>query len=193
MIKTNVVTPERLDDLSSLFCTNKPADRCWCMWHIIAVKAFHEGGPEQNRANLMQLAQTEDQPIGILAYQDDEPAGWCAVGPRERYARAIKTPSYRHSSKHKNGEDPFNNVWLVPCFIVRSESRGLGLSKTLLEAAVELARSHNAQAVDGFPFTSDKRRSSSQNHVGFESTFLACGFEPIRRPSESRVVMRRVL
>lgn len=188
MIETKVVTPSLLDGLDTLFCGNKPADRCWCMWHIIPVKAFHEGGPEQNRTQLMVLAQTEDKPIGILAYQDDEPAGWCAVGPRERYARAIKTPSYRHK-----GEDPFNNVWLVPCFIVRSESRGQGISKMLLDAAVELARSYNAQAVDGFPFASDKRRSGSQNHVGFESTFLACGFTPIRRPSESRVVMRRIL
>ncbi|MEM7539829.1 MAG: hypothetical protein AAF639_47175 [Chloroflexota bacterium] len=56
-----------------------------------------------------------------------------------------------------------------------------------------MASEHEAQAVDGFPFTSSKRRSSSQIHVGFESTFPACGFEPIRKPSESRVVMRRVL
>lgn len=188
MIETKAVTPELLDDVDSLFCTNKPADRCWCMWHIISVKAFHEGGPEQNRAKFVELAQAEELPIGVLAYQNGEPKGWCAVGPRERYARAIKAPTYRTKE-----EDPFSKVWLVPCFMIHSDARGQGLSKQLLETAVALATTHGAEAIDGFPFTSGKRRSGGPIHVGFESTFRACGFEPIRHPSDSRVVMRRVL
>jgi len=188
MIETKIVTPNLLDDLNRLFCTNKYSEKCWCMWHIIAVKAFHAGGSEQNRAQLTALAQTETTPIGLLAYQNGEPVGWCAVGPRERYARAIKTPSYRQKD-----EDPYTNVWLVPCFFTRTEARGIGVSKRLLGAAIQLASDHQAEAIDGFPFTNDKRRSSSQIHVGFESTFSACGFKPLRRPSDSRVVMRRIL
>ena len=188
MIETRVVTPALLDDLNRLFCTNKFAEKCWCMWHIISVKAFHAGGAAQNRAQFTQLAQTESAPIGVLVYQDNEPRGWCAVGPRERYARAITTPTYRHKET-----EPFENVWLAPCFLVHPEARGMGLSKHLLETAVQLASDFDAEAIDGFPFTSEKRRSSSQIHVGFESTFLTCGFKPIRRPSESRVVMRRIL
>ena len=187
MIETKVVTPDLLDDLNSLFCTHKTAERCWCMWHIIAVKAFHAGGAAQNRARFAELALAEKEPVGILLYEDDEPKGWCAVGPRERYARAIKTPSYRYK-----GEDAFTNVWLVPCLFTHPDARGLGFSNLLLEAAVQLAQDYGAEAIDGFPFTSDKRRSSTQIHVGFENTFLKCGFEPIRRPSASRLVMRRV-
>ncbi len=185
MTTIKAVTEALLDDLNELFCTNKFAEKCWCMWHIISVKAFHAGGAEQNRAQLTRIAQTEEVPIGILAYQNERPVGWCAVGPRERYARAIKTPSYRHV-----GPDHLTTVWLVPCFLVHPDSKGLGISRQLLKGAVELAQAHGAEAVDGFPFTNDKRRSSSQIHVGFESTFAACGFKPIRRPSSSRVVMR---
>ena len=86
-----------------------------------------------------------------------------------------------------------DDVWLVPCFFTRSDARGLRLSKVLLEAAIQLAIDYDAEAIDGFPFTNEKRRSSSQIHAGFESTFLDCGFEQIRRPSKSRVVMRRIL
>lgn len=188
MIETKAVTPALLDDLDTLFGTNRPADRCWCMWHIISVKAFHEGGPEQNRVQLIELAQTEDLPIGILIYKDGAPKGWCAIGPRERYERAIKTPTYRTKA-----EDPVTNVWLIPCFLIQADARGMGLSTHLIEAAVALADENGAEAVDGFPFTNGKRRSGGPIHVGFESTFLACGFEPIRRPSNSRVVMRRTL
>ncbi len=81
----------------------------------------------------------------------------------------------------------------MPCFYTHNDARGQGLTKTLLEAAVKLAKEHGAEALDGFPFTSEKRRSSSQIHVGFEATFLACGFESIHNPSDSRVVMRRIL
>ena len=188
MIETKIVTPDLLDDLNGLFCTNKYTEKCWCMWHIIAVKAFHAGGTAENRAQLTEIAQTDDVPVGIMAYRDGEAVGWCATGPRERYARAIKAVTY----KTKNA-DPFSNVWLVPCFFVRKDARGLGLTEKLLDAAVQLAQEHAAEAIDGFPFTSDRRRSSSQIHVGFESTFLACGFEPIRWPSASRIVMRRIL
>lgn len=188
MIETKRLTSAQLDDLDNLFCTNKYTEKCWCMWHIIAVKAFHAGGTVENRAQFSQLVATEETPLGILAYAAGEPIGWCAVGPRERYARAIKAPTYRWK-----GDDPFQNVWLVPCFFTRAEHRGQGVSKLLLEAAVALAVEHNAEAIDGFPFSSGKRRSSSQIHVGFETAFLACGFDPIRWPSDSRVVMRRIL
>jgi len=188
MIETKILTSALLDDLDSLFCTNKFSEKCWCMWHIISVKEFHAGGSKENRKQFAELVKTENEPIGILAYQNGEAVGWCAVGPRNRYARAIKTPTYKSKDK-----DPYTNVWLVPCFLTHPDSRGLGLSKTLLEAAVQLAKDHDAEAIEGFPFTSDKRRSSSQIHVGFESAFLECGFKTIRTPSDSRVVMRRVL
>ncbi len=188
MIETKLATPAQLDDLNNLFCANTPADRCWCMWHIISVKAFHSGGAEQNRALFTQLAHADSPPIGIVAYVDGKARGWCAVGPRERYARAIKTPTYRSKAVA-----PFTNVWFAPCFLIHADARGQGLSNVLLTAAVELARDYKAEAIDGFPFTNDKRRSGGSIHVGFESTFSQCGFEPIRRPSENRVVMRRVL
>ncbi len=188
MLTTKLLTPDLIDDLNTLFCSNKYTEKCFCMWHIIAVKAFHANGTDGNRESFTQLAVTEATPLGILAYQNGEPVGWCAVGPRERYARAIKAPTYKTKA-----EDDFDNVWLVPCFFVRKDARGAGLTSRLLHAAVDLASEHQADAIDGFPFTTDKKRSSSQIHVGFDSTFLACGFTPLRRPSDSRVVMRRVL
>jgi GNAT superfamily N-acetyltransferase len=113
--------------------------------------------------------------------------GWCAVGPRSRYRRALKTPTYI-------GRDPSedDSVWLVPCFFVRQDARRAGLVEMLLQAAVGLAKEHGARAIEGFPFTGEKRRSSD-TQVGFESVFSACRFVAIRTPSPSRVIMRREL
>ena len=88
------------------------------MWFIIPVKEYHAAGSEGNRASFSDLIVSSDNPVGLLAKLDDQPVGWCAVGPRSRYVRAIKTPTYK-------GRDPAedDDVWLVPCVFVRDESR----------------------------------------------------------------------
>lgn len=180
------VTPDAIEDLARLFATDAMTDACWCMWFIIPVKAFHAAGHAGNCASFCDLAATSELPLGLLAFQDDEPVGWCAVGPRERYVRAMKTPTYSAAPAEPN-------IWFVPCFYVRPGMRRGGVSKALLDAAVELARANGATAIDGFPFAGTKRRSGGDTQVGFEELFASCGFEVIRTPSPSRVVMRRAL
>ncbi|MCA9970136.1 MAG: GNAT family N-acetyltransferase [Anaerolineales bacterium] len=182
------VTERLLDDLAQLFGTNEVTERCWCMWFIIPVKQFHAQGSAGNCAQFGALAAADAQPMGLLAYQDGEPVGWCAAGPRSRYVRALKTPTYRGGPPEDD-----DAVWLVPCFFVRPEARGAGVAQALLEAAVALAAAAGATAVEGFPFSGAKRRSGGDVQVGFEPLFAACGFEAVRAPSASRVVMRREL
>ncbi|MGH6919207.1 MAG: GNAT family N-acetyltransferase [Geminicoccaceae bacterium] len=181
------ITGDLIDDMGRLLSTDRAACGCWCMWFIIPVKDYHRAGSAGNRASFCDLMASSEQPLGLLAYQEGEPVGWCAVGPRSRYGRALKTPTYQ-------GRDPRedDSVWLVPCFYVRREARRAGLGETLLQSAVGLANEHGARAIEGFPFTAGKRRSSD-TQVGFEALFSACGFQAIRTPSPSRVVMRREL
>ena len=61
--------------------------------------------------------------------------------------------------------------------------------KKLLEAAVDLARSSGAMALEGFPYTGHKKRSRD-TQVGFHSTFSDLGFEVVATPSDQRVVVR---
>ena len=188
MLRVEKLTSNLIDDVAELFCTDKITNDCWCMWFIIPVKEFHAAGSEGNRVRFCQLVASSEQPLGLLAYEDGEPVGWCAVGPRSRYVRALKTPTYRGGEE---GED--SDTWLVPCFLVRKDIRGHGVSRALLEAAVDLAKENGATAIEGFPFSGSKRRSGGDIQVGFESLFSSCGFEVIRTPSTSRVVMRREL
>ena len=187
-VRIEKVTRKSIDDLAQLFGTEKVASDCWCMWFIIPVRDFHAAGSNGNRASFCDLLAESDSPPGLLAYQDQEPVGWCAAGPRSRYARALKTPTYWGGDAESDSV-----IWLVPCIFVREEARGQGVSKALLEAAVDLARESGATAIDGFPFSGSKRRSSGDIQVGFESLFASCGFEVLRTPSPGRVVMRRAL
>lgn len=172
-------------DLGRLLATEKGSAGCWCMWFIIRVKDYHAAGSAGNEASFRSLAAAEPYPIGLVGYEDGEPVGWCAVGPRSRYARAVTTPTYK-------GRDPAedDNVWLLPCLFLRRDVRKSGLSESLVGAAVSFAQDNGAAAIEAFPHAGHQRRSSDPQ-VGYEPVFARCGFEVIGRPSPSRVVMRR--
>lgn len=186
------ITSDMIDDIGRLLATDRAAGGCWCMWFIIRVKDYHRAGSGGNRASFCALMASSAQPLGLLAYRADEPMGWCAVGPRSRYVRALKTPTYQ-------GRDPSedDSVWLVPCFFVRRDARRAGLGVMLLQSAVGLANEHGARAIEGLPFSggpfSGGKRRSRDTQVGFEALFSACGFAAIRTPSPNRVIMRREL
>ncbi|MGE5828405.1 MAG: GNAT family N-acetyltransferase, partial [Micromonosporaceae bacterium] len=120
--------------------------------------------------------------------RDGEPVGWCAAGPRSRYARALRSPLL---AERDTAED--DSVWLVPCFYVRRDARRAGVTKALLEAAAALARQHGARAIEGFPQAGNTRRAAGDAYVGVEPMFAACGFTPTDRRTANRVVMRRPL
>lgn len=178
---------ERLDDLAELFESNNTTRGCWCMAFIATRSEYVNGGRGGNRAHFEELAMTADPPLGLLAYRDGRPVGWCAIGPRSRYPRAIgpRATILRDRDASEDGD-----VWLVSCFFVRVGERRTGITYQLLEAAVDLARSHGAKAIEGWPLTG---KPSPDEYFGREQVFNACGFECVRRPTERRAVMRKDL
>lgn len=187
MIEVRPVTPDLYADADAIFTSSPETARCYCMWFIMPVREYRAGGREANRRLFCELVEEVSNPFGLLAYLDGEVVGWCAAGPRSRYARAVRTPTFK-------GRDPAEDdaVWLVPCFYVRKDARRRGVSRALLEAAVDLAGQRGASAIEGFPFAEGAYRSRD-GMVGVESLFASCGFEVTRRPSPARVIMRRDL
>jgi len=186
-IEVRPVTAERFGDLDELFGSDEVADRCWCMWFIRSVKEFHDAGRDGNRAAFVRLTEDDPQPLGLLAYKDDRPVGWCAVGPKSRYERAVKTPTLRGWKS-----DDEDATWFVPCLFIHPEHREQGVSSALVETAVELAAERGAKAVEAFPLAGGRRRSGGSDFMtGVEPLFAKRGFEPVHRPSANRVVMQR--
>jgi GNAT superfamily N-acetyltransferase len=178
---------ERLGDLADLFESNATTRGCWCMWFLLPIREARAGWGSANRGRLEDLARHADVPLGLLAYADDKPVGWCAVGPRERYSSVTRSRLMTHRDP---SEDAI--VWFVPCFFVRTGSRRAGITEPLLLAAVEQARRHGAKAVEGFPLAGEGPHKSDR-YLGTEPLFAACGFGVLGRPSPRRVVMRREL
>jgi GNAT superfamily N-acetyltransferase len=181
------LTPDRSGDLADLFAGNATARGCWCMWFLLPSRDVRAGWGRGNRDRFEDLVRCDNVPLGLLAYADDQPVGWCAAGPRARYATVVR-------SRLMTGREPAEDasVWFVPCFFVRAGSRRAGITERLLLATVEQARRHGAAAVEGFPLAGAGPHQSDR-YLGTEPLFAACGFQATARPSPRRVVMRRNL
>lgn len=182
------LTEDSIDDFGRLL-QDQPSAGCWCMWFIRPVAEYHTAGDSGNRAAFTELVRSATTPMGLLAYHEEEVAGWCAVGPRDRYVRALKTPTLRQRDRTEDG-----SVWLVPCFLVRRDLRRTGVATALLQRAVDLAAGAGAVAIEGFPLSGSRTRSKGSDFMtGTETLFASCGFNPVHRPSGNRVIMRRDL
>ena len=159
------------------------------MFFISSNKEAQAGWWGGNRVAFEELAATSRVPMGLLAYEDGIPVAWAAVGPRSRFQRAIGP-----RNTMLKGRDPAedDDVWFVPCFFVRVGHRRGGLTRALLDAAVELARQHGATAEEGFPLAADNP-TKLDGYYGREHVFAESGFACIANPTPKRVVMRRNL
>lgn len=176
------------DAVAELFTANNTVAGCGCMFFVLPRQDFSAGWHSgTNRERLLtDLAGTP--PIGLVAYSGGRAVGWCAAGPRERYAKALRSPLLK-------GRDPAEDgsVWFLPCLFVRAGERRKGLAGELLAAAVDVARTHGATAIEGFPYAGGEKRATGEAYIGTEAMFAAAGFTAHARPSPKRVVMRAEL
>ncbi|GIM93895.1 GNAT family N-acetyltransferase [Paractinoplanes toevensis] len=181
--------PAQLADIADLFDSNSTTRGCYCMWFLLRGGAAEAGWGAGNRARFEEMVNSAGEPAGVLAYDEDgRPVGWCAVGPRRRYAKILRSPILKTARDPAEDDD----VWFVPCFFVRVGHRRGGTTHELLSAAVDLARRHGATAVEGFPLAGPGPHRDDR-YLGTEPLFAACGFTEVARPSARRVVMRRAV
>lgn len=176
------VTPDRWDDLETLFGENGACEGCWCMHWRVPAAEYEAGKGEVNRRALRERVEAGEPP-GLLAYDGDTPVGWCAVGPRDEFVRL-------EASRILAPVDDVP-VWSVPCFYVAPEARGRGVSVALLKAAGDYARERGGGTLEGYPVEPTERQSPAFVWTGLASAFEAAGFEEVERRSEKRPIMRR--
>jgi len=185
-VDIRALTGDRCGDITDLFESNGTTRGCWCMWFLGSTKDVQAGWGDGNRDRFLARAAESEVPYGVLAYADGKPVGWCAAGPRSRYARALRSPIL----KHTRDPDEDDSVWLVPCFFIRVGHRRQGITGELLTAAVEQARAAGAAAIEGFPLAGHGPYERTDLYLGTEPLFAAQGFRAVARPSPRRVVMR---
>jgi GNAT superfamily N-acetyltransferase len=154
------------------------------MWWRKSAKEWDRDAGAVNRRELRSLVQTDPAP-GLLAYRGDEPVGWVALAPRDRYPRLQRSRNL--------GPVDDTPVWLISCFYIDRHHRGTGVARALLAGAIRFARASGAQAVEGVPIdTSARTPANADLFTGTLAMFLDARFDEIARRGRPPIV-RRVL
>jgi GNAT superfamily N-acetyltransferase len=184
-IQVYPLTQERWQDLVDLF--NRPGGSivrgCWCM-HYRKTGSDASASGEKNKRALHSLVGRGHIP-GLLAYENGQAVGWVSISPREEYLRLERSPVMKPVD-----EQP---VWSIVCFYVEPRSRGQGITRALLDGAVEYARSQGARLVEAYPV--DKQGPSHPDFMWFgaKEVFDRAGFKEVARRKPTRPVMRKAL
>lgn len=172
--------PGRWGDIEALFGPRGACAGCWCMFWRRSRSDFHKNAGDRNKRALKKLIDGGAVP-GIIAYAGDAPVGWCAIEPKQAY------PSLQRS-KAKHVDD--RPCWSVTCFFVARPWRKRGVTGALLEAAVEHARKHGADLVEGYPIETKGEAVAFSSYLGIARVFRRAGFKEAARPSANHPVMR---
>lgn len=184
-IRFHPLTPDRWEDLETLFGERGACGGCWCMAWRLRNKDWIAGKGEKNRRAFRKIVNAGGQP-GVLGYLGKRPIAWCAVAPRQDYR------SLAHSRVLKPVDD--KPVWSVSCLFVQKEFRRRGVSARLLKAAVEFAGKRGATIVEGYPVQPTMEETPDPFiWTGVPSAFRRAGFREVARRSRTRPIMRRTV
>lgn len=176
----------RFDDFAEVVGVKKPGGGgCWCM-------SYRDSRVSNAERPQYMARECETTPgPGVLAYVDGEVAGWCSVAPRSTYRRLMNSRTIPLLDER--------DAWSIVCFVVRAGYRKRGLMHALLDGAVEHARAHGADVIEGYPAEAGgDRLDTISGYVGTTDLFEAHGFERTAETSAHaghrvRWIMRREL
>lgn len=127
-----------------------------------------------------------DRIHGYLAFEGDEPIGWCNAGDLDLYANVGFGAEMTEFIK----ANACGKTMSVVCFAIAPGYRGKGIAAALLNRVITDAREKGFHAVEGYPQMSDGR--SDLDYNGPIHLFRKLGFEEIAQKG-NRLIMRKEL
>ena len=147
-------------------------------------KTWEEAKGERNRERLAKLVK-QGAVHAVIAFDGDEPIGWCSFGLRASFPRLMNSRVLRHETS--------DDTWSIVCFFIPAKQRGKGLATRLLRAASERAFELGAAAIEGYPVVphgSDARMPAAFAWTGVPAVFEAASYTPIVRARGLRPIYR---
>jgi GNAT superfamily N-acetyltransferase len=175
------VTPERLHDLQTFSQCHGRFRYCSCMrWRMPSGQ--YRRSSKQERVAALEDRVRRKIPIGVLAYAESEPIGWCSVAPRET-CEALER--YRALERIDA-----SGVWSVVCFFVDARFRRRGIRTGLVRAAIDYAKSCGGQLIEAYPA---EPGAALYGYMGNRELFESVGFRDATPPARKRWIFRRRL
>lgn len=163
------------------FADNPAWGGCYCM-------AQHFDGPNEvwmkqraadNRAAIRQRI-LEGTTSGALAYAEGRVIGWCNAGPRAHRKGLLRYPGVI--------QGPDEGVGAIVCYVISPWYRQQGLTRRLLDGALDLMRGQSLTVAEAYPFHRDA--PYGVNFLGKVEMYRAAGFEQVREAGPVRVMRK---
>ena len=187
MLTTRELSPQMWPQLERLFGAKGACAGCWCMfWRLEKGETFDGLKGVAAKARFRKLVAS-GAAHGVLAFNGDEPVGWCSFERRVELAKLDRAPSLAC--------DDAAQVWSLPCFFVASGWRGKGVASVLLRAALIALRARGARIVESYPV---KPRGvglipAAFAHTGVPALFEPAGFKLVEARAVGKQRYRKLL
>ena len=150
-------------------------------WRLTS-KEYELNKGESNRIKIHDLVQGKKK-LGIIAFKNDMPIGWCSISPRNTLTRL------ENSHLLKRIDDV--PVWSITCLFVKKEFRRKNISSILASEAAKFAFKNGALVVEAYPIIPKKKKVPEIfAFTGFASAYKKAKFKIVRKPNENRLIMR---
>lgn len=176
------LTKETWHNFEQLLGERGACGGCWCMSWRISRSEFEKNKGAGNK-NIMKSIVDSGKDVGVIAFYEDKPVGWCSVAPRKVFVRLDKSRVLK----------PIDDkpVWSVSCFFIAKEYRRQGLSTELLKGVIKYGKEKGAEIIEAYPTEpySDNIPAAFA-WTGIPASFIKAGFIEVERRSKSRPIMR---
>lgn len=169
--------------LEDLFGAHGASNGCWCMYWRIGAD-YRKRDREENKAAFRDIVK-RGPPPGLLAFDGDTPVGWCQITPRDDLPWLNKT-------RLLNRVDELP-VWSISCFYIRKGYRRRGVMTSMIDAAINAAKTANAPALEAYPIDTRQPGSTSNIYTGTAAAFARAGFMKVGGLTPQRPIMRHYL
>ncbi len=134
---------------------------------------------EMSRSSVINLIN-ESKLTGYLAFENDQPIGWCNANNRSNYQRLLKDYDYV--------DNPDDKVCSIVCFLIHPEYRRRGIAQKLLKRVIEDYSDTDYDYFEAYP---KKAESSCEgNFKGPIELYKRFGFK-IHKEYDTYYVMRK--
>ncbi|MEL6340797.1 MAG: GNAT family N-acetyltransferase [Myxococcota bacterium] len=152
---------------------------CSCMRWRLTSSEF-KNSTKEGRTQMLKDRVDRDEPLGVLALDDERAAAWISVAPRDTF-RGLER--YKALARFDS-----EAVWSMTCMFVAPKYRRHGVTERLINAGVEYAQSCGAAIVEAYPVEPD---APSYTYMGTPKTLERCGFSDVTPEGRTRRIYRR--
>lgn len=180
-LTTAILTKKNWHDLEFLFGEKGACGGCWCMnWRLPRIEYQRNKG-EKNKQLLHKLV-SQNEPLGVIAYYDKIPVGWCSISSKTRLLEQ------KNSRILKKTAIP--SKWSIVCLYIRPDFRRKHLSSYLIEHASAFAFKKGALMVEAYPVIP---KTDTMPDVfawtGIWKSYKRAGFKIVEQPSSGKYIM----